>query len=622
MELGSVSQFLCYLTLFPLVDSQLPASIWLIRHQHWRHYLEFSSHPTIVFTDHKNLEYFTTTRNLSRRQVRWAEILGDYNFKIEYRPGKKNGAADALSRKDNPCGGDGRGDKTTSMTLLDPQVFLSALSTYTLGPEDQAITESIKQLLPTDTHFGPTLATMDKQQVSTLDKYTLADGMLFYEGLICVPDDKGLKKKILEECHDAPAAGHFGIAKTHELVTRNYHWPNLRQYIKSYIAGCDVCIRNKNDHHKPYGLLAPLPVPEQPWVSISVDFITHLPASKGFTAICVFVDRFSKMAYFVATHDEIDAEGTVDLFTKHIFSNHGLPDDIVSDRGSTFISKFTRAIMKGLGIDQKLSTSFHPQTDGQTERINSILEQYLRCYVNYQQSNWSDMLPIAQFAYNNSKHSSTNETPFHAVYGCHPRLSVSLPRSNKHTTPATDRLAKMNQVHLDMKDAILATQETHKKYYDQRTIPAPSYKIGDQVWLSTKNLKTQRPTKKLDHRRIGPFKITATIGTRAYRLELPPTMHIHPVFHTNLLTPYQPDPIEGRPPKPQPPTYVEDHYEYEVDFIVDSRIHRRRLQYLVHWKGYTSMDRTWEPLDNLDNATEAIEDFHRQHPERPRGARP
>jgi hypothetical protein len=250
----------------------------------------------------------------------------------------------------------------------------------------------------------------------------------------------------------------------------------MRKYIKDYISGCETCTRNKTNHHKPYGLLQSLPIPELPWTSISVDFITQLSPSGPYSAICVFVDRFSKMALFVPTTNQVNAEGTSQLFINHVFCHFGLPSDIVSDRGVTFTSKFTQALLKGLKVKQNLSTAFHPQTDGQTERVNSILEQYLRCYINYQQSDWHELLAIAQFAYNNSKHSSTDFTPFYAVYGYHPRLSVTLPRTNKHESPSDLRLQLIHSLHEEMKFNIALAQEKHAYFYNKRVQPGPKYK--------------------------------------------------------------------------------------------------------------------------------------------------
>ncbi|SAL94853.1 hypothetical protein [Absidia glauca] len=490
-----------------------------------------SASPTLVLTDHRNLEYFATTRNLSRRQVRWAEILGDYNFTIKFRPGKSNGAADALSRRDNPERGD-TSTKHTSMQLLDSKVFLATLTSSSIEPTNNDMMDTIKAILPDDPHFG----------------------------LICIPDSPEIKRTILAQCHDTPSAGHFGEAKTFELVNRNFHWPGLRKYIKTYISGCDSCCRNKNQHHRPYGLLQPLPIPETPWTSVSVDFITQLPKSCDYTAICVFVCRLSKMALFIPTYNEIDAVGTSNLFIKHVFSHFGLPQDIVSDRGATFTSKFTQSLLQGLKVKQSLSTAFHPQTDGQTERVNSVLEQYLRCFINYQQSDWSDLLPLA-----------------------HIRISSFRdPTSTKH----------------------LPINASSK---------------------STKHIRTQRQTGKLDHRRLGPFRILQSIGSRSFKLALSPTMKLHPVFHVNLLEPYHQDEIPGRPTEPLPPVTVNAHQEYEVDYIVGSRIHRNKLQYLVHWKGYDIMDRTWKPLANLDNSTILLDEYHQAHPDQPgglAGARP
>lgn len=416
--------------------------------------------------------------------MRWSELLADYNFVIKFRPGKCNGAADALSRKDKPLeGGDSRSSKT-NFRLLDPQLFLQNITSTPLVPEENGILNEILDGLPNDPYFG-----------------------LFHKGAICVPDHVETKRKILSECHDSPAAGHFGISKTFDLVSREYYWPGLRKYVKNYVLGCDTCTRNKTSHHKPYGLLQPLPVPDAPWTSISVDFITQLPNSGPYSAICVFVDRFTKMALFIPTSNSIDAEGTATLFIKHVFCHYGTPSDIVSDRGSTFTSKFTQSLLKGLQVKQKLSTAFHPQTDGQTERVNSILEQYLRCFVNYQQDDWSDYLPIAQFAYNNSKHSTTDTSPFFALYGYHPRLSVTLPRTTKDHSPAEERLQKLHDLHADLKFNIALAQEGHARFFDRRVISGPQYEVGDKVWLASKNIKSRRPTGKLDYKRRAMYEI-------------------------------------------------------------------------------------------------------------------
>lgn len=219
-----------------------------------------SRNHSIVITDHKNLEYFNTTRNFSRRQVRWAEILADFSFVLQYPPARHSAAADSLSGRDRPLlgGGEDTPRGKTRMVLLIPEIFLNTITALPLAPSGNDLLKQITEDLPGDTHFGPIFQGA-KNTPDVEGIYTVADDLLFYKGLICVPDSNDIKRKILEEYHDAPAAGHFGIAKTFEIVSRNYYWPSMRKYIKDYISGCDTCIRNKNHHHKPYGLLAPLP---------------------------------------------------------------------------------------------------------------------------------------------------------------------------------------------------------------------------------------------------------------------------------------------------------------------------------------------------------------------------
>jgi len=210
----------------------------------------------------------------------------------------------------------------------------------------------------------------------------------------------------------------------------------MHLYIKKYVTGCDTCQHNKGSNHKPYGLLNPLSVPEQPWASISVDFITQLPPSKGFTAIHVSVDHFTKMANFAPTTDNVDAEGTVALFLQNVFSLHGLPNNVVFDQGVTFTAKFTQEVLKVFKVQQNLSTAYHLQTDGQTEFTNAILEQYLQCYVDYQQSDWSSLLPLAKFAYNNTAQSSTQVMPFFAnMVTTHDSQSQSLESPSQTIQP-------------------------------------------------------------------------------------------------------------------------------------------------------------------------------------------
>jgi len=246
------------------------------------------------------------------------------------------------------------------------------------------------------------------------------DEYLWHQGKIWVPNKEGIRTNLIRQQHDIPQAGHGGTAKTTELLQRKYYWPHMRNTIKQYVKSCDICQRTKVVRHAPYDLMKPNEAPDRPWKSISMDFITDLPKSEGDDAILIVIDRLTKMAHFLPCTKEIDARKFSELFMREIFRLHGLPKDIITDRGSIFTSDLWKETTKQLGIERRLSTAFHPQTDGQKERTNSTLEQYLRAYVNYQQDNWKELLPMAEFAYNNGYQESIKHTPFFANYGVNP----------------------------------------------------------------------------------------------------------------------------------------------------------------------------------------------------------
>ncbi len=248
--------------------------------------------------------------------------------------------------------------------------------------------------------------------------------------------------------------------------------------------------------------------------------------------------------------------------------------------------------------------------------MNQVLKQYLRCFINYHQDNWVDLLPVAKFANNNTFQESIHQTPFFANYGYHPRFD-SLNLSLAKNPTAQDLVTRLLEIHKDMKARLVEAQEWQKRNADKSRKQNPNSSVRDKVWLLHRYLKTRRLSDKLNYRRLGPFRVSKQVNEGAYKLDLPSSMKIHPMFHVSLLEPYKESTITGQLPAPPPPIKINGEEEFEVYRIIDSRFNRRRLEYLVHWQGYEISERTWEPAANLANAPKMIKKIHHQYPTKP-----
>ena len=345
-----------------------------------------------------------------------------------------------------------------------------------------------------------------------------------------------------------------------------------------------------------------------------MDLIGELPESQGYNAICVFVDRFSKMIHAVPTTTKLTAEGMALLYRDHIFNRHGVPRKFIHDRGTQFESRFMKELYRLLAIEANPSTAYHPQTDGQTERINQEIEQYLRMFINYHQSDWVSWLSLAEFSYNDKEQTSMGHSPFFVNYGRHPYKGVNTRREARNET-AGEFVKRMEKVREETESALKRAAETMKRFYDRTRGKSHPYKVGDKVMLEATNLPVDRPMRKLSDKRVGPFVIEKKVGASAYKLKLPARWKIHPVFNEVLLTPYTDPRFESqRRPPPPPPDIVEGEEQWEVEEILKSRIHRGKLQFYVHWKGFAAHERTWEPAENLQQSQELIEEFYERNP--------
>ena len=601
----------------------------------WRHYLEGSTFPVDVVTDHKNLEYFSTTKILSRRQARWSEFLSGFNMVIRFRPGRLGTKPDALTRrpdlylkeggkdfgKVNPLNFKPIFSSETLSESLRASVLLPTALRGVIAMDVDKLNKEIISALDADETVQSYLADIHNKQYSRWSKDTF--GFVRIDGRIYVPPSGNLRLRVLRAYHDHPVSGHFGINKTLALIRREYTWPDVRTFVTDYCRSCTTCSRNKAKRHKPYGLLRQLPVPSRPWNSISMDFIEHLPESEGFTAILVVVDRFTKQSIFIPTHDTITSAQLAELFVVHVFSKHGVPSHVTSDRGSEFVSHFFRSLGKALDMKLHFTSGYHPEGDGQTERVNQTLEQYLRIFTNYQQDNWSSLLPLAEFSYNNAPNATTGVSPFFANKGYDPAITIHL-EYELTSSCAHKFVTDLSELHEELRKAILLSQEHYQRSADKNRIPPPNFKVGDRVFVKAKFFRTTRPTKKLSEKYLGPYEIINQAGPLSWTLRLPDSMRaIHPVFHVSMLEPCTPNSIPDRIQPPPPPVLIDGEPEYEISEILDSKLEKRRrlckLLYLVRWFGYEGTDdeTSWLPANELAHASDIVSDFHVKYPSKP-----
>jgi transposase InsO family protein len=583
---------------FSVPEQELLAIIIALKE--WRHYLH--GRKFRVITDHQSLRYLSTQPHLSPRQVRWSEFLQQFDMEVEYKEGKANVVADALSR---------RADHKTSASL-------NSLTEMKVRPSDELLS-SIKDAYQHDEVCKPLLA--DPPPNSS--HFRVHDGLVFCTQRLYIPSNAEIKTKLLHESHDAASSGHLGIVKTADLLSRSYYWPNMHEDVKEYVRSCLACQSNKARSQAAAGLLQPIPHPPRRWDQVSMDLITQLPRTRnGNDAIVVVVDKFSKMIHCIPTTTTVDAPALAKLFLKEVVRHHGVPSSIISDRDPRFTSSFWQELWKQLGTRLAMSTAYHPQTDGQTERANRTIEDILRSCVNLKQNDWDEMLPLAEFAYNNSKQVSTGFSPFYLNTGQHPGLPSSsvAPAATNGNATAEEMLERLFS-DLKVAEANVSAAQSKQQQYANQHRRESEFEEGEKVLLETANINLKaKITPKLSGRFFGPFTIKRKLSPLNYELDLPSSLRIHPIFHISKLKRYieseQFDPF--RPPlPPRPPPEIEGkEAEYEVEAVRDRRMRRWRgrmyKQYLVKWKGYPEWENTWEWEDTLSNAQSVVEEYESQ----------
>ncbi|KAF1314684.1 reverse transcriptase, partial [Globisporangium splendens] len=388
-----------------------------------------------IYTDHASLRTAVETPHLSQRMARWFSFFAEYNFVVHYKPGKTNILADALSRRPDYDPKTKSEDTDGACRLCEGVQAIAVQATTTVREEivegyksDETCRDLLKYFKdPSD----KALQGLPSRTRSRVHRFRVYNGLLYYAveqgdtARVVVPNDEGLRHRLLYEYHDSPSGGHLGREKTFLSLSRDYYWPHMYKWVRKYVRTCEVCQRVKPSGSTQAPLRS-LAVPSDSWKSVSMDFIFGLPRDKhGRNGILVFVDRFSKMVHLAPVSDKISAEKTAKVFVDVVFRLHRLPVEIVSDRDTRFTSKFWRALFGLLDTKLSMSTAAHPETDGQTERVNRVLEDVLRSYATSFKE-WSEFLPLAEFALNNSTHVSTGHSPFYVNYGIHPRVPASI----------------------------------------------------------------------------------------------------------------------------------------------------------------------------------------------------
>ena len=575
--------------------------------EEWKHYVLGSAHTTTIFTDHNNLRYYRSAQRLNRRQARWSLILSEYDLQLIHKPGKQMIQSDALSRR--PDHTPDIDDDNTDMILLPDSIFVNLIDAelqerLTTLTEQQYDTDAIDAL-------QNILAGKTESPDWTVRYTDDLNPLLYFQGRLYIPQDNQLRRELLQRYHDAPTAGHPGQLGTYHAISRHYWWPGLRSFVTEYVKGCTQCQQYKIDRHPTKPALQPIEPSGniRPFSQISMDLITALPLAEGYDSILVVVDHgLSKGVILMATNETSNSEDIARLLHENLFRRFGLPDKIISDRDPRFASAAFQELLKLLEIKSAMSTAYHPQTDGATERSNQEIEAYLAIYCAQYPEDWPKALSTLEFSYNSRRHAFNKKSPFEIIMGLQP---IAVPLLYQETNiPSTNERFRLMQQYRD--DALSAFELSRNRMTQRIKANYVPFQIGEKVWLDTRNLK-MKINSKLKPRKEGPFKIKKVLGKVTYELDLPEHWKVHPVFHAVLLSRYRETEQHG-PNFVLTPHEVEgDELEYEVERILKHRKRGRMYQYLIRWKDQPATEDSWEPEENLENAPDVLRSYKKKN---------
>ena len=625
-------------------EKELYAVIFAMRK--WRIYL--LDRPFLVDTDHHSLETLLTQTTCSRRLARWLDLISEFRPQFRWIPGDTNHVADAVSRRPDFVQGS-RVDLRVLLKGIIARMDASSTEKLYMHITELSIADSCRALYEKDSRFGPIvryfrgkISSGEGEERIVVEPNTPIvsnrennfiyrnyyfdnkNKLLWFLPLnekkerLCIPKDDRLIERILREKHDVYTSGHPGISKTLSSLQQEFYWKNMAKDVQRYVTSCEICQRTKARQCKPPGKLIPLDIPNNRWKDVTMDFIVCLPESDGYNSILVIVDRLTKRSVFIAVKMNDTAEKIAETFIKYYYKDHGLPSSIVCDRDTKFMSKFWKELMRLYGTSLKPSTAHKSSTDGQTERTNRFIEDYIRCYCSSKQSEWYLKLPLCEFAYNSRLHESIGMSPFEADLGYIPRAPIDVIidqlRPDVRNSDAT-KFVHLQKTNLKVaQDSMNEAQERMKLYFDKNR-KDQEFKINDLVLLNSANLTTlhigsgKNAKRKFTHRWIGPFKVLEKLKYNNYKISIPDTLKLHPVFHTSKLKPYIKDYSKSRENNIGSVILAEGDEGYLVEKIMNVRGRGKNKKYLIKWIGYADSENSWEPAHSFAHLPDLIKEF-------------
>lgn len=542
----------------------------------WRHYVLGSK--LIIKTDQQSLKFMMGQRLVEGIQHKLLLKLMEYDYTIEYKSGKENLVADALSRLPQK---EAVADRCHPMTVVIPEWIVDIQRSY----ENDVQAHKILSLIGT-------AADPDRE-------YKLEAGLLKYKGRIYVGEATDIRRQLITTYHSSSFGGHSGMRATHHRIKMLFYWHGMRGEVERFIRECPTCQITKSEHVHIPGLLNPLEIPDMAWTHITMDFIEGLPKSQGKDVILVVVDRLTKYAHFIALAHPYDVEQVVEAFMNNIHKLHGMPMVIITDRDRIFTSSLFQEIFKAMKVKLRFSTAYHPQMDGQTERVNQCLESYLRNMTFQEPHKWYSWLALAEWWYNTTFHTAIQMTPFKAMYGYSP------PQINEFSVPCN--ISEEARVTIEEKEAILnklknslADAQHRMKYFADKNRTERNLEVGDMVYLKLKPYRQSafgiRGSLKLRSKFYGPFKVLQKIGQLAYKLQLPDDAQIHPVFHVSQLKKHLGK--HAIPMSNLPSVGPDGQIKTEPLAVLQRRMVPRKgvavTQWLILWQNLSPAEATWE----------------------------